>query len=263
MSARRLIGTSWKMHLTSSQAEAWFEAVLPRVAGLPGRDLFVLPPFTSIWVARARLQGSAIAWGAQDVHPEDDGAHTGDVAAPMLADLGCQYVEIGHSERRLEHGETPELIAHKAAAALRWGMRPLLCVGEPAPGRSEAVLTLLQHDLERCLADVRAADRGRVVVAYEPVWAIGEGARAATPEHVERSHQALHAWLEDWSGGAGIPVIYGGSVGPAEAERLLERPAVDGLFVGRHALDPEEFTRIAWAGVPRPAARAEAAGGDR
>ena len=250
MSGRRLIGTSWKMHLTSSEADAWFSALLPRVEGLSGRDLFVLPPFTSIWVARLRLEGSAIAWGAQDVHPEDAGAHTGDIAAPMLADLGCRYVEMGHSERRREHGETPELIARKVAAALRWGMHPLLCVGEPAPGRFDEVVALLRGDLERCLAGVRGADRGVVVVAYEPAWAIGEGARAASAEHVQRVHVALHEWLEDWSAGAGIPVLYGGSVDLAEAENLLELAAVDGLFVGRHALDAAEFARIAWAGLP-------------
>jgi len=262
MRARKLVGTSWKMHLTSSETEAWFAAFLPAVAGLHDRELFVLPPFTSIWVARACLATSDIAWGAQDVHPDDAGAHTGDVSAPMLADLGCRIVEAGHSERRREHGETPPLIARKVAAILRWGMRPLLCIGEPERARFESVSARLLHDLGACLAQVAPADRARVMVAYEPVWAIGAGARAAPRDHVARVHVALHDWLEAWSAGAAVPVLYGGSVDPEEAEGLLDEPAVDGLFVGRHALDPLEFARIARAGLDRrPGGAARAEGG--
>jgi triosephosphate isomerase len=169
----------------------------------------------------------------------------------MLADLGCRIVEIGHSERRREHGEDPPLIARKAAAVVRWGMRPLLCVGEPVQGEFHAVAAQLIDDLERCLAAVAAPDRARVLVAYEPVWAIGAGAQAASAEHVARVHEALHGWLERWSANASIPVLYGGSVDGAEAQTLLAEPSVDGLFVGRHALDPLEFARIAWAGLPR------------
>ena len=262
MTRLRLVGTSWKMHLTSSEAAAWFAALLPAVAGLPGeRELFVLPPFTSIWVAREWLAGSRIAWGAQDVHPDDAGAHTGDVAAPMLADLGCRIVEIGHPERRRDHGEDPALIARKAAAVLRWGMRPLLCVGEVGRGEFAAVAALLADDLSRCLAAVPAPDRARVMVAYEPAWAIGAGAQAASAEHVARAHSALHEWLEAWSANGSIPVLYGGSVDATEAPALLAEPAVDGLFVGRHALDPLEFARIAWAGLPRPLEALETARG--
>ena len=131
---RPLIGTSWKMNLTSAEADDWFRGVLPLVESLDDRDLFVLPPFTSIWLARERLRTTPVRWGAQDVSPHDWGAYTGDISAPMLADLGCSFVEVGHSERRRDHGETPELIAAKAAAALRWGMRPVICIGEQARG---------------------------------------------------------------------------------------------------------------------------------
>jgi len=242
---RPLIGTSWKMNLTASEADAWFTAVLPLVAHLADRDLFVLPPFTDIWVARERLQGTVIGWGAQDVHPAEGGAHTGDISAPMLADLGCRYVEIGHSERRRDHGETPDLLTAKIAAVLRWGMRPLLCTGEPAPMDTDDAVRLLLADLDRCLAGIAPADLTRLVVAYEPWWAIGDGAVAAVPEQVGTIHRSLAAWLEDRANGQAVPVIYGGSVGVDIASRLLAEPGVDGLFVGRYALDPVNFARIA------------------
>ncbi len=245
-----LIGTSWKMNLTSSEAGRWFDGLLPLVGDLPGGELFVLPPFTSIWVARERLRGTGIAWGAQDVHPDDSGAHTGDVSAPMLADLGCTYVEIGHSERRREYGETPELIAAKARAILRWGMRPLLCVGEPSPGDAAEVVAALQADLGRCLGGVAAADAARLVVAYEPAWAIGEGAAAASPEYVGQVQAGLRDWLTSWSRGGSSPILYGGSVDASTAPAILAS-GVDGLFVGRHALDPHRFAAIARAAAER------------
>ena len=242
---RPLIGTSWKMNLTSSEADAWLAAVLPLVADLSDRDLFVLSPYTAIWVARQRLQRSAVAWGAQDVHLADGGAHTGDISAPMLADLGCRYVEIGHSERRRDHGETPELIAAKAAAVLRWGMRPVLCIGDPTPMATDEAVRLLLADLGRCLAGIDPTDLPRVVVAYEPWWAIGEGAASAEPEQVGAIHRSLAAWLAGQANGQAVPVIYGGSVDVDSAPRLLAEPGVDGLFVGRYALDPGNFGRIA------------------
>ncbi len=237
------------MNLTSSEADRWFDTFLPLVDGLDDRDLFVLPPFTSIWVARERLRGSAIAWGAQDVHPDHAGAHTGDISAPMLADLGCRYVEVGHSERRREHGETPALIAAKIEAALRSGMDVILCTGELEPGPLESTVSSLCEDLVRCLAAVPPTDAGRIVVAYEPAWAIGEGAAAAAPQHVGRVHRALAGWLVDRFGVTTPRIIYGGSVEQTSAARLLDEPGVGGLFVGRFALDPARFARIARIGL--------------
>src|SRR3977135_928401 len=128
------------MNFTSSEAAAYLDALRPMVAPLVSCELFVLPPFTSIWLARDRLRGSNVAWGAQGAHVQDAGAHTGDVSAPMLADLGCTFVEVGHSERRRDHGETDELVAHKARQVLCHHMIPIICVGEPRPGSSEAAL---------------------------------------------------------------------------------------------------------------------------
>jgi len=241
-----LIGTSSKMNLTSTQAAAYLGALRPMLEGLTDRGLFVLLPFTSIWVARERLTGSNIRWGAQDVHPEDAGAHTGDVSAPMLADLGCTYVEVGHHERRRDYGETDELVAAKVAAAQRWGMTALVCVGEV---EHEPFDRVVAH-LDRQLALLAAADSRRLVVAYEPAWAIGVGATAAPPEWVGQVHGAIRARLAS-SGpdAATIPILYGGSVDAAGAPALLEQPEVDGLFVGRQALDPRVFATIAHTSV--------------
>jgi triosephosphate isomerase len=246
---RPLIGTSWKMNLTSTEAAAWFDAFLPRVADVLDRDLFVLPPYTSVWVARERLAGTTIAWGAQDVSPHDAGAHTGDVAAPMLADLGCTIVEIGHSERRRDHGETPELIAAKVQAALRWGMRPLICIGEARMAPVAVTIDFLLEDLAGCLNGLSGEQLGSVIVAYEPWWAIGEGAVSADPVWVGEMHRLLRSWLAERSDGEPPPVIYGGSVDAQSAPALLAEPGVDGLFVGRYALDAANFASIARAGI--------------
>jgi triosephosphate isomerase len=252
----QLVGTSWKMNLTPTEADAWFRAFLPLVADLSDRELFVLPPYTSISVARERLRGTSIAWGAQDVHPDDFGPHTGDVSAPMLADLGCRYVEVGHSERRRDHGETPGLIAAKVAALLRWGMTPVLCVGEDRDVPIEAVVPAVLADLEACLAGVASAGVGRIVVAYEPIWAIGGGAVAAPATRVGAIQRALADWLRRRADGTPPRILYGGSVDEAAAGPLLAEPGVDGLFVGRYALDPERFARIARAGLVAKEGRA-------
>jgi len=225
------------MNLTSSEAAAYFDALRPLVAPLTSCELFVLPPFTSVWVARDRLRDSNVAWGAQDVHPQDAGAHTGDVSASMLADLGCTFVEVGHSERRRDHGESDQLVAQKVHQVLRHHMTPIMCVGEPSPGSSEAALDHVLGQARAGMSMVPEQDRARVVIAYEPVWAIGEGAVAADPKFIGRVHRGLKE--------LGARVIYGGSVDHVTAGPILAQAAVEGLFVGRAALDPKGFAAIA------------------
>jgi triosephosphate isomerase len=250
---RPLIGTGWKMNLTATEAGRYLETLRPLVAGLDDRDLFVLPPFTALGVARDRLAGSNVAWGAQDVHPEDWGAHTGDVSAPMLADLGCSYVEVGHAERRRDHGEPPEIVAAKVAAVLRWEMTAIVCVGEARRSGPEAALAAVVPDLERSLALVPESGLTHVVVAYEPEWAIGEGAVAANPMEIGTVHAGLHAWLDQRAPeGRQVRVIYGGSIDEDVAGQVLAQPGVDGLFVGRRALDPVAFATIAGTVVSLP-----------
>ena len=234
---RPLIGTGLKMNLTSSAAATYFGELRSIVASLTSSELFVLPPFTSIWVARDRLRGSNVSWGAQDVHTEDAGAHTGDISAPMLVDLGCTFVEVGHSERRRDHGETDESVAQKVRQVLGHDMTPIMCVGEPIAAGPQTALDHVIRQARAGLSLVPDADRHRVVIAYEPVWAIGEGSVAADPAHIGTVHRGLHE--------IAARVIYGGSVDALSAGPILAEAGVDGLFVGRAALDPKQFAAIA------------------
>ena len=175
----------------------------------------------------------------------------------MLVDLGCRYVEIGHSERRRDHGETDAVVAAKIRAALRWDLVPIVCVGERTQGSADKARTVVSAQLDGGFGDLATADLDRVVVAYEPVWAIGEGAAAAEPEHVASLHLAIDAWLGD-HGATTRRVLYGGSVDEANAANLLATPGVAGLFVGRAALDPMRFAAIAASPI-RVAGRGDAA----
>jgi triosephosphate isomerase len=208
--------------------------------------VFLLPPFVAIDAVRDELAGSAILYGAQNVHHDDVGAHTGEISAPMLADLGCRIVEVGHSERRRDQCETDELIALKVRAILRHDMWPLVCVGESGPerdgGHAEEVVL---GQLATIFGELATADLASVLVAYEPWWAIGAGSVAAPLDHVARLHGLIRKWLTARGPeGSDVPVLYGGSVDLANAAALLGTSGVDGLFVGRAALDPDVFARI-------------------
>lgn len=248
------------MHFSSSEASRYLDALRPLVAGISSCEMFVLPSFTSIWVARERLQGSGIGWGAQDVHPEDDGAHTGDISATMLADLGCTYVEVGHSERRRDHGETDDDVARKVRQVVVHGMVPIVCVGEPLPGSADAAVRHAVRQVELGLRLVDPSDRRSVVIAYEPVWAIGVGARPADPGYIGAVHRGIRAFIATATG-ADARVIYGGSVDARTAGAILDEEGVDGLFVGRAALDPTEFAAIVGVADARAVRAARAAGG--
>jgi triosephosphate isomerase len=258
---RPIVGASWKMHLTPSEAAAYLRTLLPLVADVTDRDLFVLPAFPALFVARDLLVSSNVAWGAQDVHPEDAGPFTGDVSAPMLADLGAEFVEVGHPERRRHHAETLELVAAKVAAVLRWGMSPVICVGEEVRTDRATAIAVVLAQLERLLGAVSAAELGRVVIAYEPEWAIGVAGTRAEPAEVGAVHAAVHQWLAERGGRGEARVIYGGSVDERGAVELLCMPGVDGLFVGRASLDPAVFAAIAHtptSGPPTSAVRFDA-----
>ena len=218
------------------------------VAGMPqvdNCDVAVCIPFPYLAQASATLRGSAVAWGAQDVSTHDQGAFTGEVSAAMLSDFACQWVIVGHSERRQYHGETDQLVADKAAAALKSGIAPVICVGETADehkaGQTQDIIT-------RQLAPVLALgpDRlSRAVLAYEPVWAIGTGL-TATPDQAQSVHALIRAGLAQ----LGVPqvrVLYGGSVKASNAASLFAMSDIDGALVGGASLVAEEFLRIAAA----------------
>jgi triosephosphate isomerase len=246
LARRPIIGTSWKMNLTRTETRNYVRRLRERLGEVSDAAVFVLPPYTSIEVAADELAGSSILYGAQNVHHEDQGAHTGEISAPMLSALGCRIVEVGHSERRRDQCETDELIARKTAAILRHEMWPLVCVGESGAQRDAGTAEqVVRHQLEVILGALEPDDLEQLLLAYEPWWAIGVGAEAAPADHVGRLHELIHDSLADRGpAGGGVPVLYGGSVDLENAAGLLGTPGVDGLFVGRAALDPDVFAEI-------------------
>lgn len=238
-----LIAGNWKMNGLTADL-GWADAVMAALPQGPGvREVVLCPPATLISAFASRLPGW-IALGGQDCSARSFGAHTGDVSAPMLADLGCRYVIVGHSERRADHGESDGVVRAKAEAVLKAGLTPIVCVGETVDereaGRAEAVVTA---QLSASLPD---ADPGAVVIAYEPVWAIGTG-RTAGPDDAEAMHQALRAALPG-PAQAATRILYGGSVKPGNAADLMACPDIDGALVGGASLTAEDFTAIIAAG---------------
>jgi triosephosphate isomerase len=239
----QLIAGNWKMHTLGHEALALAREVAAGARGL-GCDLLVCPPFVHIGAVAAALAGSGVAVGGQDCHAARQGAHTGDVAAAMLADLGATAVILGHSERRQNHAETDAQVRDKTLAAIAAGLMPIVCVGETeverGGGRAEEVVA---GQLAGSLPDGFAG-----VVAYEPVWAIGTG-RTATEADVAAMHGFIRARLLAHCGAAGglIRILYGGSVRPANAAALLAVPHVGGALVGGASLKAEDFLAIARA----------------
>ena len=238
------IGTSWKMNKTLVEARDYTRGLL---AGLDGRELgsvqpFVIPPATAIAAVSQILDGDDhVLLGAQNAHWEDAGAWTGEVSVPQVADAGARMVEIGHSERREYFGETDEIVRLKVAATLRHGLIPLLCIGEPAEVKSDGGST--RHILEQASRALEGLDddqRAKVLIAYEPIWAIGEHGRPATVEELEEPFAALGREY----GGRVAGLLYGGSVSLDNAADLLGINHVDGLFVGRTAWNLEGYLRL-------------------
>lgn len=239
--ARKLIAGNWKMNgLAAGISE--LDAMI--AAGDRGVDLLVCPPFTLVSAFAQRAAGSAVAVGAQDCHPQQSGAHTGDIAAEMLADAGLGHVIVGHSERRADHGESDSLVQAKAAAAHRAGLVAIVCVGETLEQRDAGeTLDVVGRQLKGSIPAGSTA--ANLVVAYEPVWAIGTG-RTPTVEQVAEVHGFIAASLP-----AGVRILYGGSVKPANAAELLSVPHVDGALVGGASLKASDFLAIA-AGATGP-----------
>jgi triosephosphate isomerase (TIM) len=229
-----LIAGNWKMYKGPAEAAEFCVDLKRRLADLDGVDVAVCPPFTSLAVAVQILAGTDIAVAAQNVHWDPDGAFTGEVSAPMLRELGVYGAIVGHSERRQHFGETDETVARRAQAALEAGLSVIACVGETEEERERGET----EDVLRRQVSVLEADEN-LVVAYEPVWAIGTG-KTATPEIAQEAHAFVKGLLD-------APVLYGGSVKPENAEELLGQPAVDGALVGGASLDVDSFAAICLA----------------
>jgi triosephosphate isomerase len=239
---RKLVVGNWKMH-GSRPANAELLAAL--AAGRPyGADVAVCVPFVYLSETAATLAGSDIRWGAQDVSPHAQGAYTGEVSAAMLAECGCRYAIVGHSERRAYHAESDQLVADKAQAALAKGVTPIVCVGETLAqrdaGETETVvkrqLSAVIHTLAHCASEI--------VVAYEPIWAIGSG-RTATAEQAQAVHRVLRAQLHAATGhGDKMTILYGGSVKPDNAATLFAQADIDGGLIGGASLKAADFIAI-------------------
>ncbi len=239
------IGTSWKMNKTRPQARAFAESLAASpVASTDAARLFVIPPFTSIADVAAILAKTRVRVGAQNMHWADAGAWTGEISAPMIQDVGASLVEIGHSERRTHFGETDETVALKTRAAVGHGLLALVCVGDTrAEYEAGQTTEVLARQVRAALSGVDRASRDSVVIAYEPVWSIGEGGVPADPEFADRQHQGIKQESLSVFASA-VDVVYGGSVNPGNCRQLATRPHIDGLFIGRSAWEAGGYIAI-------------------
>ena len=247
-----LIAGNWKMNLNHLESIALVQKIaftLPEKY-LSRVEVAVLPPFTDLRSVQTLVDGDklGLVYGAQDLSPHDAGAYTGDISGAMLAKLGCTYVVVGHSERREYHAETDDVVAAKVAAAFKHGLRPILCVGEGLEVREQQ--RHCEHatgQLRAALASVTAEQAADLVLAYEPVWAIGTG-RVATPADAQEVCAALRATLAELypaEVAAGVRILYGGSVKAANVAEIVAQPDVDGALVGGASLDGTEFATLA------------------
>jgi triosephosphate isomerase len=240
----KLVAANWKMHKTVEETERFLADFLPRVP--EGPEVVICAPFTSLRAAVESCAQSRVRVAAQNMHEETEGAFTGEVSAAMLIELGVDGVILGHSERRQYFGESDEALARKVPAALRAGLEPILCVGENESQRdadeTEGVLT---RQIGADLADVADDRLGDVVIAYEPIWAIGTG-NTATPDQAQDAHAVIRGLIRARSSDAAdsIRILYGGSAKPDNAAELISQPDVDGALVGGASLDPDDFAAI-------------------
>jgi triosephosphate isomerase len=244
-----LLGAGWKMNKTVEEAAEYTRTLLRIMDGIHGLErmqIFLTPPFTALAAVKRLSQGRF--WvGAQNMHWEEAGAYTGEISARMLLEAGADLVELGHAERRRLFNETDETVARKMETATRHGLRPLLCVGDDrAQQESGRAETTVQRQLQTCLRDIPTEAAARLLVAYEPAWAIGEGGRAAEATGVRAMHRHIRTVLSDKFGptARSIPVLYGGSVTAENAASFLTQGEADGLFVGRAAWTVESFAEL-------------------
>lgn len=246
-----LLAGNWKMTLNHLEAIRLVQDLAFRLdeKDFEKAEVVVLPPFTDIRSVQTLVDGDklGIAYGAQDLSPHDSGAYTGDISGSMLAKLGCTFVAVGHSERRQYHAETDEVVNAKVRAALRHGLTPILCIGEGLEVRqADGHVAHCVDQLSAALAGLSTEQIAAVVIAYEPVWAIGTG-EVATPENAQEVCSAVRARLAELASpevAAAVRVLYGGSVKGSNAASIMAQPDVDGALVGGASLDAEDFARI-------------------
>ena len=242
-----IIAGNWKMYKTPAETAAFFDAFRPMVAEVTHCEIVICTPFTNLDAAVRATEGSNIAIGAQNLYWGREGARTGEVSGYMLQAVGCRYVVVGHSERRQFFGETEATVLKRTLAALEYGLTPIVCLGEHLDeresGRTEAVLG---DQFEGGLAGLTPEQFAEVVIAYEPVWAIGTG-RSATPDMANETHRYIRGKIAAKFGAAqaaATRILYGGSVNSANASTLMAEAEIDGGLVGGASLEPDSFTRL-------------------
>jgi triosephosphate isomerase (TIM) len=252
MTRTPLVAGNWKMHKTEAEAEEYIQGLLPRVAAADGVEVAVCVPFTDLHAMVDSTRGSRVEVYAQNMHEEREGAFTGEVSAAMLCELGVHGVVLGHSERREHFGESDRALALKVPAALAAGLKPILCVGETESEREAGdTERKLRHQINDDLAGISDAELAGIVIAYEPIWAIGTGA-VASPAQAQEAIAFIRALLADRDAdvAASVRILYGGSVNADNAAELLAQADVDGALVGGASLQPGSFAEIVAAAKP-------------
>lgn len=244
---RPLIAGNWKMFKTIPEAVNLVHIIKAGAHKATDSDVVVCPPFTALAAVSGAIRDSKIELGAQDIYHETEGAFTGEISPLMLKDVGCRYVIVGHSERRQYFKETNELINKKTIAALKYSLVPIVCVGETLEEReARKAFEVVKKQFDESFKNLKADDIERVIIAYEPVWAIGTG-RTATPEQAEQMHSYLRRLLNEQYGeqtGEKVKILYGGSVKPDNIAQLMAKPNVDGALVGGASIKAESFIQI-------------------
>lgn len=244
---RPLIAGNWKMYKTPREAAETAQQLVECVAGVSDVDIMIAPTFTALAPVFKVIQNSLVALGAQNLFWENEGAYTGEISAPMLKSVGCQYSIIGHSERRQYFGETDESVNKKIKAAIQAGLKPVFCVGETEKEReSEQTLSVLDKQVKNGLEGLVSNQLDVLIIAYEPVWAIGTG-KTATDDQAQEVHQFIRSLMQknfDRALSDSIRILYGGSVKPDNIADLMSMPDIDGALVGGASLDAESFSKI-------------------
>jgi triosephosphate isomerase len=242
-----IIAGNWKMNMTTTQARDLASKLIPLVASVRDRDIVLAPTFTSLQAVAEAIKGTNMALAAQNLFWEDKGAFTGEISAEMLLDSGCKYVIIGHSERRQYFGETDETVNKKVRQALNKGLLPIVCVGELLSEREAGKANdVIDRQVSGALKGVTAAEMQKIVIAYEPVWAIGTG-KTATPDQANEIHAFIRSKVKAMypaEVAESLRIQYGGSVTPDNVSQLMAKPDIDGALVGGASLKPDSFAAL-------------------
>jgi triosephosphate isomerase len=244
---RPILAGNWKMNMTATQARELASKLIPLVSGVKDRDIVLAPTFTSLQTVAEAIKGTNMALAAQNLFWEDKGAFTGEISAEMLLDAGCKYVIIGHSERRQYFGETDETVNKKVRQALNKGLLPIVCVGELLAEREAGKANdVIDRQITGALKGGTAAEMQKIVIAYEPVWAIGTG-KTASPDQANEIHAFIRQKIKTMYTAEvadGLRIQYGGSVTPDNVSQLMAKPDIDGALVGGASLKPESFAAL-------------------